>query len=157
MEKAWVTTSSNRPVGLVNALNAACEEAEFVPDTLYFLETPGVERVVEDAIAHSATVVEAYSGDEPAVELTTLSDETDFDDIWAHVEGAIEAAHDEDAEVAVDITPGRKFMSAIAFTAGARCDADHVYYLHMVGDHYGKAYPDVPRTSSTLYDFTEEL
>lgn len=157
MDRAWVTTSSNRVVGLVNTLNAACEEAEYVPDALYFLETPGVEDVVADAADHAATVVEAYSGTEPAVELTAVPAETAFDDIWTHVEDAVAETRAAGGEVAVDITPGRKYMSAIAFAAGARCDADHVYYLHMVGEHYGKAYPDVPRTSTTLYDFTEEL
>ena len=68
------------------------------------------------------------------------------------------AARERDAEVAVDITPGRKFMSAIAFAAGMRYDADHVYYFYVSGEeHMGAFYPEIPRTATTLYDLTEAV
>lgn len=142
---------------MVNSLNAACEQG-FVPDQLYVIENPGVEDQVSRALELATTIITAYDGDEPEIHLTTLETEVAFDRILSHVRDAIDEIHAEGGEVAVDITPGRKFMSAIAFAAGMRYDADHVYYFYLRStEFFGHLYPDMPRTASHLYDFTEEL
>ena len=57
---------------------------------------------------------------------------------------------------AVDVTPGRKFMSAIAFQAEIQLNADHVFYLYVSNNRfYGRLYPDVPRPVVELIDFQE--
>lgn len=157
MDRAWVTTSSNHVAAMVNSLTAACHEG-FVPDALYVTENPGVVDEVDRALSLASTVVTAYGGDDPEINVTTLERETEFENIHAHVRGAIESVHDEGGEVAVDITPGRKFMSSIAFATGMRYDADHVYYFHLEDtDFFGQLYPSMPRTAARLYDFVEEL
>jgi CRISPR/Cas system-associated protein Csm6 len=60
-----------------------------------------------------------------------LEADTEFDRIHEYIRVTIEEVDDEAGEVAVDIRPGRKFMSAIAFAAGIRYGADHVYYLYL--------------------------
>jgi len=139
---------------MVNPLNAACDRG-FVPDRLYFLKNPGVEAEVDEAISIAETIIEAYNDDDPDVSITELEDELEFDKIRTHVQSAIEASDDGD-EVAVDFTPGRKFMSAIAFAAGMRYGADHVYYFYVSSPEYlGRLYPEIPRTAVDLFDFTE--
>lgn len=157
MEQAWVTTSSNHVEAMVNSLTAACHEG-FIPDALYLMENPGVADEVDQALNLMTTIVTAYGGDEPAINVTTLEQETEFDHIHSHVKDAIETVHDDGGAVAVDITPGRKFMSAIAFATGMRYDADHVYYFHLDDtDFFGQLYPSMPRTAARLYDFQEVL
>jgi hypothetical protein len=154
---AWITTGSTNLESVVNPLNAACEHG-YVPDQLYILENPGTTDVMDDAIDLATTIVTEYGGDEPEIELTALDTETAFDRIHTYIRDAIQTTHEDDGTVAVDITPGRKFMSAIAFTAGVRYDADHIYYLYICStDYYGQSYPEMPRTAAQLYDFTEEL
>jgi hypothetical protein len=47
-------------------------------------------------------------------------------------------------------------MGAIAFAAGFRHGADHVYYLLLRSEaHYGKLYPEIPRPAVTLIDLLE--
>lgn len=157
MPTAWITTSSTHIEAMVNSLNAACERG-FVPDELHLIENPGVTEEVDRALDLAATIVEAYGGDEPDIHLTSLDSEVEFDRIRTHVKDAIERVHDEGGSVAVDITPGRKFMSAIAFAAGLRYDADHVFYFYLDdSEYFGRFYPAIPRTATHLYDFTEEL
>ena len=121
------------------------------------MENPEVADTVASAIDHTRTIVEAYGGDEPTFERTSVEDELEFDRIRTHVRDAIEAARERDAEVAVDITPGRKFMSAIAFAAGMRYGADHVYYFYLSSDeYYGQLYPEIPRTATNLFDLAED-
>ena len=63
---------------------------------------------------------------------------------------------DVGAEVAVDITPGRKLMSAIAFAVGMEYDADHVFYFYISSEEYfDLLYPEIPRSAANLYDFSE--
>lgn len=157
MEKAWITTSSPNIWAVVNPLNAACHQG-FVPDTVYVLENPGVKEEIEQALELATTIIEAYGQDSPEINVTAIEDEVAFSRIHAHIRDAIEAGKADGGEVAVDITPGRKFMSAIAFTAGIRYDADHVFYFYLEGsEHYGQCYPDIPVSAVELYDFTEEL
>lgn len=157
MARAWITTSSTHVEAMVNSLNAACEEG-YVPDELHVIENPGVTEAVDRAIELATVIIDAYGGPKPAVNLTSLHSEVEFDRIQGHVKRAIEHVHEDDGEVAVDITPGRKYMSAIAFAAGLRYGADHVYYFYLdSAAHMGKLYPEMPRTATHLYDFTEEL
>jgi hypothetical protein len=155
--QAWITTSSTHPEAIVNPLNAACQSG-FVPDEVYLLDTPGSTDAVDKSLETITTIINQYGGDEPEIELTMLEREVEFGQIHDYVRTAITTVQDRGGEVAVDITPGRKFMSAIVFTAGVRYDADHVFYLYVAStDHFGVSYPKIPRTATDLYDFTEEL
>jgi hypothetical protein len=157
MTNSWITTGSTNLEAVVNPINAACESG-FVPDRLYVMENPGTTEVVDDALEVATATITAYGGDEPEIEFTTIDDEIEFERIHDHIHDAITETHEESGEAAVDITPGRKFMSAISFTAGMRYDADHVFYLYVTSnDHYGQVYPDMPRTATHLFDFQEEL
>lgn len=157
MVQAWVTNSSTHVVSIVNPVSAACE-AGFVPDRVYVLENPGVIEQVERALDIISTVTAEYGGNEPEIRLTTLDRDDEFDRIHDHFKDAIEEVHEESGTVAVDITPGRKYMSAIAFTAGMQYGADHVYYMYLEdAEIYGPSYPEKPRPATHLVDFTEVL
>lgn len=157
MARMWITTGSTTFDAMVNPITAACQQG-YVPDTILLLENPGVSDVVDRAVGTITETISAYGTADPEIDITTLETETAFDRVLTHLTDGIEAATEADDAVAVDITPGRKFMSAIAFAAGMRYDADHVFYLYMNSpSYYGQSYAEIPRTATTLYDFTEEL
>ena len=156
MVDAWITNGTTTLEAIVNPINAACD-AGYVPDRLYIIENPKVTDQVARAVDLATEIIEAYGGDELDVQITSIESELDFDQLYAHTKEAIEEVHEEDGEVAVDFTPGRKFMSALAFATGMRYDADHVYYFYLEETPRGRIYPSIPRTRSHLYDFTEVL
>lgn len=156
METAWITTSSTRVESVVNSFIAACDDG-FVPDRLYHMITPEVEDTMEQVQAVAAETATAYGGDGLEIRTTELQTELDFESIHSHVKAAVDEVQADGGELAVDITPGRKFMTAIAFAAGMRYGADHVYYLYLDPREYGLLYPELPRTGVQLYDFTEIL
>jgi hypothetical protein len=138
---------------MINPLLAACERG-YVPDQVELLSNPSVKSDIDDVVPLIETIGAEY-GIDLTIHWHRLSDETDFGDIVASFQQSIEST-DETTSVAVDITPGRKFMSAIAFQAGIRYGADHVYYLLLDSEkYYGQIYPDIPRTATELIDFTE--
>lgn len=157
MDRVWVTSGSTNIEGMVNTLAAACNE-EYVPETLHLLENPGITEPMAKATRLMREIVTAHGGSDPDIVVTSLDDETDFQGIVRHFRNAIVETQGEGGEVAVDVTPGRKFMSAIAFQSGIKYDADHLFYFHVDSSiYYRQVFADIPRTAATLIDFTEEL
>ena len=155
MDRVWITNGSTRIAPVVNPLIAACHD-EYVPTDIYILNNPIIDDVTDAATSLMKTVVTAHGGDEPSITVETIDEETDFEAITAYLRSAIKAGTDANAEIAVDISPGRRFWSVISFQAGIRHDVEHIYYSHVETEAYfGKTYPTIPRTAITLIDFTE--
>ena len=155
MTRHWLTIASPTTEAMTNPLLAACEDG-YVPDSIQLLSNPTVQDHVAPVVPFLEAIVDAYDGD-ATVDVNTITAETAFAEIVAFFRSGIEAAG-EDEQVAVDMTPGRKFMSAIAFQAGIRYQADHVFYLLLdSAEFYGQLFPDIPRSAVDLIDFTEVI
>jgi hypothetical protein len=155
-QRHWVTTASPTIEAVINPLAAACTEAGYIPSDIRILDNPAVREDSKQAADLLKHIVKAHSGEEPTVEFHTIDSERDFEDIVAYHRESIQEATQADTPVAIDVTPGRKFMSALAFQAGIQFDADHVYYLYLhSSDYYDRVYPDLPRPGVDLVDFVE--
>jgi hypothetical protein len=158
MNRSWITTGSIYVESVINPIIAGCDHG-YVPDKFYFLETPSSKETMDKVKDMIPEITAAYDSDIPEVDIkmTELEEENDFDGIYNHVTEAISESRENDAEVAVDITPGRKFMTAITFATGMRGNADHVYYLYLKTRARGLTYSELPRTGTHLYDFVEVM
>jgi hypothetical protein len=155
MNRLWITNGSTSVAPVVNPLAAACH-AEYIPTDIYVLSNPIIDDVTATATSLMKTIVTAHGGDEPSITVETIEEETDFDAIIAYLQSAIDAGTDADADIAIDITPGRRFWSVISFQAGVTHDVDHLYYAHIKTEEYfGECYPTIPRTALDLIEFTE--
>ena len=153
MARHWLTIASPTTEAMTNPLLAACEDG-YVPDSIRILSNPTVRDNVDSVVPFVESIVTAYDGD-PTLEVHTIPKETAFAKIGEFFRDGIERVNEDD-RVAVDITPGRKYMSAIAFQAGIRYGADHVFYLLLdSNEFYGQVFPDIPRPAVDLIDFTE--
>lgn len=156
MAQIWLTNGTPTMPGILNPLTAACDRG-YIPDKARVLSNPGVADSVAEATDRFELIVKAYGGDADVSEYE-LEDETDFRSIIEFYRSTIETARESGDTIAVDVTPGRKFMSAIAFQAGFKFGADHVFYFHRkAGGYYGKYYAEIPRTATDLIDFKEVL
>lgn len=156
MAQIWVTIGTPTMPGILNPVTAACDKG-YVPDEVHILSNPGVAEHVAEATDRLEVVVDAYGGD-GTVSTHDLDTETEFRSIIEFYRATIKAARGDDDEIAIDFTPGRKFMSAIAFQAGFKFDADHIFYFHRkAGGYHGQFYAEIPRTATNLIDFKEVL
>src|SRR6056297_3179328 len=156
MARIWVTNGTPTMPGILNPVTAACDGG-YVPDEVWVLSNPGVADYVAEATDRFEVIIDAYGGDAD-VSTHNLDDETNFRGIIEFYRSTIEAARENGDTIAVDVTPGRKFMSAIAFQAGFKFDADHVFYFHRkAGGYHGQYYAEIPRTATDLIDFKEVL
>lgn len=157
MDRVWITNGSTSIPPIVNPLNAACHDG-YLPTHIYLLENPQISDVTQAAASMMKTIVTAHGGEEPTITVKTIDDELDFEAIITYLREAIEAGHEAEAEVAVDVTPGRKFWSIISFRAGTEYNVDHLYYIHLeTNEYFGASYPIIPRTTVDLIDFTEVM
>lgn len=155
MKRVWITNGSTSVAPVVNPLIAACHQ-EFVPTDIHILDNPGISDVTNSTTSLMKTVVTAHGGDEPDVEIHQIDEELDFPGIITYLQSTIDAGKNVDAEIAVDVTPGRKFWSIIGFRAGFEYDVDHIFYSHIKSSaFFGETYPTIPRTAFELIDFTE--
>ncbi|QSG16326.1 CRISPR-associated ring nuclease [Halapricum desulfuricans] len=162
MDTVWITTGSTTVEAMVNPLAAACNAdgitESFVPDTVYFLDNPGLGSTLSDAKHLTKEILEGHGIDSPTIRTDDIDHETDFENIAAYFRAAVEDARAADADVAIDVTPGRKFMSVFAFNAGTTYEVDHLFYFYLHSNAYfGRIYQTIPRTAGELYDFTEVL
>ena len=155
MTRLWITNGSTSIEPVINPLSAACHE-DYLPTHVHVLDNPYIEDVTDQATSMIKTIVTTNGGEEPEIDVETIEDERDFEAIVTYLRDAITSGGD-DAEIAIDVTPGRKFWSIISFQAGLRYEADHLYYIHLEGEYFGESFPTIPRTAIELVDFTEVL
>ena len=94
--------------GILNPLMAACDEG-YVPDEVSILTNPDVAETVDEACEHLEVIVDRYGGD-AEIEQRELLEETNFGEIVHYYRSAIQDARSTGGTVAIDITPGRKFI-----------------------------------------------
>lgn len=157
MDRVWITNGSTSVPPVVNTLIAACEDGT-VPDKIHVLSNPAITDVTKAATTLMETTVAAYGGTEPIITIESINEETDFTAITDYLETALDGAQAANAEVSIDITPGRRFWSIISFQAGVTYDVSHLYYSHVKTEAYfGQVYPTIPRSATELIDFTEVI
>ena len=155
MKRYWITNGSTSVAPVVNPLIAACHEG-YIPTDIYILDNPGITDITISATSLMKTIVTAHGEDEPTIEVEHLDDELDFEGIIEYTQSAIQAAQNDNNQVAVDVTPGRKFWSIISFRSGLQHDVDHLFYTHITSSaFFGESYPTIPRSAIELIDFTE--
>jgi hypothetical protein len=162
MDTVWITTGSTTVEAMINPLAAACNgdgiDQPFVPDTIYFLDNPGLGDALSDAKTLTRELLEQHGVESPSIRTHTIEHETDFDALVEYFQVTVETARKNDAEIAIDVTPGRKFMSVFAFNAGTTYDVDHIFYLYLnSSEYFNRIYQTIPRTAVELFDFTEVL
>ena len=152
--KAYVTTVGTSPEAVFNALWYLVEAYDWAPDKVYLLWNDGVLRQLETVKKLIKKLSEAYgiSIKVHAGEGMKFDEDNpvEFRDKVGSLIGSLKA---EGHEVVVDITPGRKFMSALFLGAAMAKKADDVTYLHLDEwrSYMGKLLFEVPMVKQRLF------
>lgn len=153
----WISFIGSSPFAVINTIWAACKVDRYVPDHFIFLVNKELEAEWIDTVQKWVPlIISEYSSKCPEITLHEFI-ETDFSTL-KETYGELVCRLKEKGQVAVDITPGRKYMSAIAMETGISQKVDHVYYLHLNDHHYEHSpYPLVPLTRNELLDMKFEF
>jgi len=157
----WITTVGTSPCAVINTMWRALEEGLCIPARVALLHTPNDRRIAEGSLPAVLTAIEAladgYRIESPTALLgkDVQFDEDDPEDFLRVVRTAMKDALDRGLPPVVDITPGRKYMSAILMATGTnrQSKVHAIYYNHLRDMRYMQsAFPQVPRGQHELRD-----
>ena len=160
----WITTISTSKFAGINTLWAAMMREDFIPDKVHLIHLhSGKVDKESQKIARTGylNLLKRY-GSKNKLVLHDF-DETEFSSISTKMASLVREEKSEGNTVAIDMTPGRKFMSAFSMYMGVgpglKHKADKFYYLHVkeLGQHSGRPYPMIPSNLMTLYDLKKEV
>lgn len=159
--KVWISTASTSTFAVINTLWAAIIQEDYLPEKIHLLAN---DYVVAKGFLKNAELGCKLICQEYGIKTTVKTHEfreTDFSSL-AQLLGAIVGAEKQIGnEVAIDITPGRKFMSAFSMYMGVgraiEQQADRIYYHHLLDFAFKDfPYPLIPANIRRLYDIKKE-
>lgn len=153
---SWITIIGSSPFAVINTIWAACKIDGYVPDRVMFIVNEQLGPAsIDTAKRWVREILMEYGVNNPIIEEIDIP-ETDFLELKETLKGNI-SEFKTDGAVAIDMTPGRKYMSAIAMHTSIEMGADHVYYLHLSDNKYqNKPFPLIPMHNQRLVDMVSE-
>lgn len=154
----WITTVGTSSFAVINTLWAACELEGYVPQKVYIVANGKVENEVKVVNDWIERILKGYGS--AAIIERIHADEVDFMNFSRILSNCITEEKKKGNQVAIDMTPGRKFMSAFSMFNGlAKDGADRVYYLHLsdVIKYKNRSFIEIPANEQKLYDMKKVL
>ncbi len=140
----WFTTIGTSPHAISNGILAAYLRELWQPTTIVCVSLiPDKQTVDARVIANLERSYEAFKswvgrfGGLLGTEIDFVPiecSEEDYKRYRQELRGLLE--HYRDQPRAIDITPGRKFASAIMLQEGIRANVDAIFYLHLLDERY---------------------
>lgn len=152
--KIWVTTVGTTPFAVINSLWAAIDQEGWVPKRIYLIASKNTQKYIPGLVRVIEVIVTSYGGEKIEVVPVNIN-ESDFKIVYENYFNIIKKEKKDDNEVAIDITPGRKYMSAFAMYCALRSEppADKIYYAHIKGGKFQNLpYPYVPAKYIVIKD-----
>ena len=159
----WITTVGWSPFAVINPIWAYCKENEKTPDKIFLLHTENMKvlKNVETCKKYLNEILREYSHNNFKEEnLINYQIKNETYEIYSiAMKKLIERElKDEKAKIIIDMTPGRKYMSAINMFYGLKSlnNSIQVLYLYLEEAKYQKVpYPLTPIIKNELIDIIE--
>lgn len=137
--KVWISTVGWSNFAVINPVWAACFGGDFIPEKVILLNNSKENKTIEGNLAfvkdYITRVLTEYGVENPIIEGVDASE----DDIDAYTKNFRRTVKEyRGDEVAIDMTPGRKFMSSIAMAVAMNNlkFVKRLYYLQLWGREY---------------------
>ncbi|MHA1593916.1 MAG: hypothetical protein ACTSXX_04150 [Candidatus Baldrarchaeia archaeon] len=151
--KVWVTFVGESPPAVYNPVWAAFKKGMFTPNVFYLLHTEKTEENAKKVAEVIKRICKEYGDIEEPEIFMELVGEEDFNAIFRRPVEIIKEEVERGAEVAIDITPGRKYMSAALLIAAKIPGVKHAFYLHLKDMSFRDVdYPQIPMKVQEFHD-----
>jgi len=132
--RVWITTVGESAFAVVNTIWAACVFDGFVPECVHLFQNLRVRDNVGKVKDWVKIILGSFGVNVVFVDHDV--DEDDIDGFASEFRSVVDSERERGSVVAIDMTPGRKFMSAYAMVVGFECGVDKLYYLHLYDSSY---------------------
>ncbi|MFW9804779.1 MAG: hypothetical protein ACFFFC_19140 [Candidatus Thorarchaeota archaeon] len=160
IEGHWFTTIGMSPHAAFNTVWAAYLEYEWCPSkiTVFRLTPTSPKKGIRERLGSSYREFESWHKrftDQYHLKSELKTIHCEEEDYKSYVEKYQELLRSSaDFPRAIDITPGRKFASAIGMEIGIEENVGSIFYLHLLDDSFADvAYPQIPKSLVKLVDF----
>ena len=163
--KVWISTISTSKFSGINTLWAAMMRENFIPDRIHLINLTTKDKknkARETTLKGYHSLLQRYGAKGKPVVHDVVGD--DFSGLAKELESIVRKEKLKGHTVAIDMTPGRKVMSAFAMYMGVGTQleyrADRIYYFFLDDPEgfYGKQpFPLLPSNAVTLYDLKKEV
>ena len=161
--KVWVTTVGKRPFAVLNTIWYLVRKGEYIPERIYLIWNDFVEKEKELVKELIRALLESYGVNPEIIANDSVKvNEDDFHNLIKTLARIRDKELEEGNEIAVDVTPGRKFMSALSMYLGVAGDlkkkVHRVYYLHLKDSRFvDKPLVLIPFSVQKCYEMRREL
>ncbi|TFF88001.1 MAG: hypothetical protein EU549_03800 [Promethearchaeota archaeon] len=161
--KVWITTIGWSPFAVINPLWAYCKENEEIPEKIDLIYTPEgrIKKNLEICKRYIIEILNFYNGDNFGKD-NIFEFEIENESIENYTEKLREIIEieekKEENEIILDMTPGRKYMSAanVYFGYNKKSIPIKVVYMYLEESRYQNIpYPLTPIIKSELIDMLE--
>ncbi|MFN3690157.1 MAG: hypothetical protein ACK4UU_04445 [Fimbriimonadales bacterium] len=155
-QRSWVTVVGWSPTAVVNTIWIACEQ-DIVPDRVVLLASPNnqsIQQSIETVKRCLRVLLPAFGVKRPSIEQHDI-DEDDLIGFKMRLAQVLQSERKYAENLVLDVTAGRKYMSAFGLSQGRRTDLklEKVYYNHLLEQCYVDVpHPLIPRHEQRLYD-----
>jgi len=135
----WITIVGWQPFAVINPIWAACFFDEFIPDKVVLMNNGVKNLVIRNNVdivkKYLENILQEYGIQKPEIKLHGVNEENVKSFITAFKNIVLEYGKHV---VALDMTPGRKFMSSIAFLLAFKNQTfvRKLFYLHLKEQKY---------------------
>lgn len=160
--KTWITSIGIAHHAVVNSLWAAVAEKDWIPERIYLLTNDRTKKDIIEISGRMEKIVLHHGGGKIDFRVR-IFDETDLEGLFRLYSSIVETETKEGNDISVDITPGRKFMSAFALycSLNRRENVRNIFYFHILDDEFlDRSYPFIPVNAFSLrnlMDFKEAI
>ena len=159
----WITTVGWSPFAVINPIWAFCKEYEEYPDKIILIYTPSemIKNNLKVCKQYITEILKFYNGNHLNKKLI-IDEVIDNDNIELYADRLSKVIERENNlrpnKIILDMTPGRKYMSAINVYYGYNFNETQiqVFYLHLEESKYQDIpYPLCPIIKNELIDILE--
>ncbi len=167
--KFWITTVGWSSFTVINPLWAACNlpsNKQFIPDKVILFNNGYKNEFVKGNVKKVCDWIERilneYDISNPIIDLID-ADEDDmnkFADTFRITMENLKSIEEknEEAKIAIDMTLGRKFMSAIAMNLAKKFEVEKLYYLRLWGREFQNLpHMKIPMANQKLISIMEYI
>ena len=151
--RSWITTVGPSPFALINTYWAAVERDGWISNRIFLIYNEQTRSLLPGIAKVLTKITTEISGSIPEIRFS-LIDEDDLEKVFRTYQKIINDERDIGNKIAIDITPGRKYMSAFSLYAGLKEGSiDKIYYIHIRGKKFmNHPYPMIPAPYCDLED-----
>lgn len=160
---SWITTVGWSPFAVINPFWAHCKESKDIPTRIHLIHTKNLQfkKNLEICKSYINEILRVYLGNNYG-EIVIKEHEIESDQIVIYADNLRNIINEEISlkpkKIILDMTPGRKYMSAINMYYGlSNTDMPiKVYYLHLEESKYNDLpYPLTPIIKNELIDIID--